>query len=94
MKIATPSEKSSPSFPATPSKSWGQAHPFWKLGWRLNPPPAEKGWGGHADYEMGHLHTKVTHNIDSTDEPVVQHVPVATKYICRWLQINNKNDKK
>ena len=45
--------------------------------------PLQKRGGGHADYEMGHLHTKVNHNIDSTDEPVVQHVPVATKYICR-----------
>ena len=83
MKIATPSEKSSPLSQQPPLKikvkptllkTWLEAQP---------PPPAEKGEGGHANYEMGHLPTKVTHNIDSTDEPVVQHVPVATKYICR-----------
>ena len=42
-------KKVTPSFPATPSKSWGPIKPpFLKFGWRLNPspPPAERGGGG------------------------------------------------
>ena len=40
-----PPWKITPSFPATPSKSWGpvKPHAFWKFGWRLNPLPLEKG---------------------------------------------------
>ena len=84
MKIATPSEKSSPLSQQPPLKIKVKPTLFENLvGGSTPPPPAEKGEGGHANYEMGHLPTKVTHNIDSTDEPVVQHVPVATKYICR-----------
>ena len=44
--------------------------------------------------ERGHLPTNFSTDIEFTDEPVVQcDVPVAKKYVFRWLQINDKNDK-
>ena len=50
MKIATPPwKKSSPLSQEPPTKSWGPVKPplpFWKFGWRLNPPHLQRGWGG------------------------------------------------
>ena len=44
---------------------------------------------------QGHLPQKVTPVIDFTDEPVIHcGVPVVENtFVCRWLQINDKNDK-
>ena len=67
MKIAThphPPKKVTPSFPATPlpSKSWGpvKPSPFWKFGWRFNP-PQQKGWGGGGSHNVQgmELHEKM-----------------------------------
>ena len=42
-----PPEKSHPPLSQqTPSKSWGPIKPpFWKFGWRLNPPPPQQNKG-------------------------------------------------
>ena len=44
-------KKVTPSFPATPLYRLRccQAPPFWKFGWRLNPPPAEMRGCAHYD---------------------------------------------
>ena len=47
VKIALPWKKLLPSFPATPSQSWGPVQaPFWKFGRRFNPPQQKGGGGG------------------------------------------------
>ena len=38
--------------PPPPPKNWGPVKPpFWKFGWRLNPPLLQKGGGEGAHYE-------------------------------------------
>ena len=51
--ITTTTKKTLPTFPTTPSKSWSlvKPHPFWKFGWRFNPPTAAERGGGAAHYD-------------------------------------------
>ena len=59
----------------------------------------EKKWNQYVRQiiyiNQGHFPTKVTLVIDFTYEPVIQcDVPVVENtFVCRWLQLNDKNGK-